>query len=92
MSELEVFMSEQIKILVPNYSTLELNAIVSASSYSIEFFAVVNGKRMQCFEMIDNGIFSEKNFNIVSSNIANYCRQLPDFDVNGVNRYAINLK
>ena len=56
MTELEPFVAEQIKTLVPSYDTVELKATVSASSFSVEFFATVNGKKMQCFEMIDEGI------------------------------------
>ena len=56
MTELELFVSEQIKTLVPNYEALELKATVSSSSFSVEFFATVDGKKMQCFEMIDAGM------------------------------------
>ena len=52
MTELELFVSEQIKTLVPNYEALELKATVSSSSFSVEFFATVDGKKMQCFEMM----------------------------------------
>ena len=49
MIELEVFVSEQIKTLIPNYDAVELKATVSSSSFSVEFFATVDGKKMQCF-------------------------------------------
>ena len=41
MTELELFVSEQIKTLVPNYEAVELKATVSSSSFSVEFFATV---------------------------------------------------
>ena len=42
MTELELFVSEQIKTLVPSYETVELKATVSSSSFSVEFFATVD--------------------------------------------------
>lgn len=92
MTELELFVSEQIKTLVPNYEALELKATVSSSSFSVEFFATVDGKKMQCFEMIDEGMFTEKNFNVVSKAIANYCRGLNGFNADGINKYTVVLK
>lgn len=92
MKELELFVSEQIKTLVPNYETIELKAVVSSSSFSVEFFATVGGKKKQCFEMMDEGTFSEKNFNIASKAIANYCRTLMDFNPDGINKYTVELK
>lgn len=92
MTELECFIAEQIKILVPSYDTVEFRATVSSSSFSVEFFATVDGKKMQCFEMIDDGKFTEKSFNVVSKAIANYCRELENFNVDGVNKYSIVLK
>lgn len=91
MTELELFVAEQIKTLVPNYNTVELKATVSASSFSVEFFATVDGKKMQCFEMIDEGMFTEKNFNAASKAIANYFRNLSDFNTDGINKYTVVL-
>ena len=92
MTELELFVSEQIKTLVPSYEAIELKATVSLSSFSIEFFATVDGKIMQCFEMIDEGMFTEKNFNIASKAIANYFRGMPGFIADGINKYTVVLK
>ncbi len=92
MTELELFVAEQIKTLVPSYDTVELKATVSSSSFSVEFFATVDGKKMQCFEMIDDGMFTEKNFNAASKAIANYFRGLSDFNSAGINKYTVVLK
>ena len=92
MSELEQFVSEQLKTLVPNYEVIDLKATVSTSSFSVEFFATVNGKRMQCFEMMDAGMFAEKSFNLVSKAIANYCRGMSDFNAQTINKYTVTLK
>lgn len=92
MNELENYVSEQLKTLVSNCDVIELEAAVTSSSVSVEFFATVEGKRMQCFQMIDNGMFTEKDFNAVSKAIANYIRRQPDFNKDGINRYAVVLK
>lgn len=92
MTELELFVAEQIKTLVPSFDTVELKATVSTSSFSVEFFATVNGKKMQCFEMIDEGMFTEKSFNAVSKTIVNYFRELADFNAEGINKYTLTLK
>lgn len=91
MTETELFVSQQIKILVPNYESVELKATVTLSSFSVEFFATVAGKKMQCFEMIDKNLFTEKEFNTVSKTIANYLRHLPDFKTSSINKYSIKL-
>lgn len=92
MTPLETFIAERLQTLVPQYDRMELEAIVTASSFSVEFFATVNGKRMQCFQMIDAGLFSEKAFHAVSKSIADYVRKLPDFNPTGPNRYTVVLK
>ena len=92
MTESERFVAEQLQTLLPKFDAVELNAAVSASSYSIEFFATVAGEKKQCFEMIDEGMFTEKDFNRASRAIADYFRKLPDFHANGVNQYSMTLK
>ena len=92
MTELELFVSEQIKTLIPSYDSVELKASVSSSSFSVEFFAIIKGTRMQCFEMIDKGMFTEKAFNTVSKTIVNHLRKLPNFKANSINKYTIILK
>ena len=92
MTELEVFVSGQIKTLIPNYDAVELKATVSSSSFSVEFFETVDEKKMQCFEMIDTGFFTEKNFNTASKAVANYFRGLPDFKKDDINNYTLVLK
>lgn len=92
MTELEFYVAEQIKTLVPSYDIVELKATVSSSSFSVEFFATVNGKKMQCFEMIDKGMFTEKKFISASKAIVNYFRGLCDFNADGINKYTVVLK
>ena len=85
MTESEIFVSKQIRTLVPNYDSVELKATVSSSSFSVEFFITISGKKMQC-------MFTEKNFNIISKAIANHFRGLPNFNTDSINKYTITLK
>lgn len=52
----------------------------------------IDGKKWQCFEVIDEGMFTEKEFNVASKNIANYFRGLSDFNKDGINKYTVSLK
>ena len=45
MKDLENFISENIKKLVPNYDIIELKATITSSSLSVEFFATVNSQK-----------------------------------------------
>lgn len=92
VTELETFVAEQIKTLIPHYDMVELEAAVTASSLSVEFFVTVDGKKMQCFQMIDDGLFTEKNFNTAAKAIAAYVREQPDFRQDGINRYHVVLE
>lgn len=91
MTRLENFISKQIKTLISSYDAIELEAAVTSSSLSVEFFATVDGKKRQCFQMIDDGMFTEKDFNAVSKAIADYVRKQPSFKKDGVNRYHVVL-
>ncbi len=92
MTELEErTIAEQIRKLVPHYSMIEFRAAVSSNSYTVEFYATVNGRRMQCFEMIDKGLFTEEEFDSVAKNIANYLRGRPDFQKGQRNTYNVYL-
>ena len=91
MNEMECFLAEQIKTLVPEYESVELKVKVNSTSYSVVFYATVDGERMQCFDMIDEGLFEEKDFDKVAKDIADYFRSLPDFNKEGLNKYIVNL-
>lgn len=92
MTESEKFIFEKIKQLVPNCDKVEFKASVNRSSYSVEFFALVDGKRLQCFEMIDVGLFTEKEFKDVSKAVAEHLRSRSDFKTDGVNKYEFLLE
>ena len=92
MTDFESYVSEQIKLLVPKYDVIELDAAISTKSVSVDFFATVDGRKMQCFQMIDEGLFSEKLFRAVAKAVAAYARTLPDFKQDSINHYNIVLK
>ncbi|GLC80952.1 hypothetical protein [Lacrimispora brassicae] len=89
MTELEKFISEQISHIVPNFEKLEVRANIGDSSYSVEFFATVDGTRMQCFDMVDEGLIKEKDLDTVSKSIANYMRCSSDYNIGNINKISV---
>lgn len=88
MTELEKFISEQISRLVPVFEKLEVRANISDSSYSIEFFTTIRGKRMQCFDMVDDGFIKEKELDAVSESIADYVRKTEEYQKGKINKIS----
>lgn len=92
MKESKSFIAKQIKTLVPEYESLQVKVKVNSTSYSVVFSAVISGKEKQCFEMIDEGLFTENDFDKVAKTIADYYRSLPSFDENKLNKYTVFLR
>lgn len=91
-SSLDDFVEQEIKNLVPKYNTIDLTATVGSTSFSVEFFATIGEKRMQSIQMVEDGHFTEKEFNAFSKKVANYIRKMPNFDKHGINKYKVLLK
>jgi len=89
VKELGLFIMEQIKSLVGKYERARVDVKANLTSYSVVFSAVIGGKEKKHFEMIDEGLFTEDDFDRVSEAIANHYRSLPDFDKNKVNKYTV---
>lgn len=90
-SDLETYVSGKISKLVPNFEKIEFKAQISDASYSIEFFATIDGKRMQNFEMIDNGMMNEEEFDEFSKDVAQYVRSSNDYNSGEVNEYSFEI-
>lgn len=91
MTELEKFFSNKISQLIPNYDKLEVRANVSDSSYMIEFFVTINGKRMQCYDMVDDGTLVEKELDDVFESIAQFIRNMSDYKKGEINKISFVL-
>lgn len=91
MSELEKNISDQIKKLVPVFDKLELKANIGDNSYSIEFFVTIDGKKMQCYDMVDDGLLDEKDLDEVSKHIANYIRSTASYEGGKINKITITI-
>ena len=57
----------------------------------IQFFATINGKRMQCYDMIDNGLIDESTFDSVVKEIATQIRLSPEYKNGEVNKLQFTL-
>ena len=88
MTELEKYIINQLTQLVPNADAFEVRANIGDKSYSIEFFASLDGVKYQCYEMIDNGIFKEKDFDTIVKQIAEYIRNCPEYHPGEINKFS----
>ena len=91
MTDLRSYAAEQLSRLLPDYEEIDFRANISDSSYSVEFFVTADGKRMQCYEMADEGIIDEDELNACTEAIANYARKTADFKKGEVNKYSFTL-
>lgn len=89
MTELETYIIDQLKQLVPNAEALEVRAIISDSSCSVEFFATIEKRKYQCFDMIDNGIIKEKDYDATVKQIAKHIRNSSEYCSGQINKFLI---
>ena len=89
MTGFKAFVADQLSHIISGCDKIEVRANVSESGYSFEFFATINGKRKQCFDMIDEGLFNEKDFDVVAKAVAQYARNTVDFKKGEINKYSI---
>ena len=90
MTELEKHVISQLTQLVPNAESFEVRANISDKSFSVEFFAFVDGVKQQCFDMIDNGIIKEKDFDNAVKQLAKFIRTSPEYRPGEVNKFQFS--
>lgn len=91
MSELEKYIMEQIEKFVPTFEELDVRANIGDSSYSVEFFVTIDGKKMQCFDMVDDGVIQEKDMDSVSESIAKYVRKTSSYESGKINKILVKI-
>lgn len=91
MEKLELQIQEQLKVLVPKAKNIELRATVSDSSYAIEFIAEVDGKKMQCYDMADNGLIDEDELNRILAEISDDIRKDASYKKGEVNKLSFTF-
>jgi len=88
MINLEDFATKQITSIIPKFDSVSLRATVSDSSYAIEFFVVIDGKKKQCYELADEGVLKESDLDDVLKRIAEYIRSSSDYRRDCVNKIS----
>lgn len=88
MNKLEKYVFNQLAQLVPNADAFEIRANIGDKSYSIEFFAFLDGVKYQCYDMIDNGMLKEKEFDTVVMQIAEYIRNCSEYRTGEINKIS----
>ena len=88
MTDLEKYVISQLMKLVPNAEKLEFRANISDKSFSVEFFAFIGGVKHQCYDMIDNGIIKEEDFDSTVKQLAKFIRSCPEYRPGEVNKFS----
>ena len=88
MTGLENYVISQLMKLVPNAEKLEVRANIGDKSFSVEFFAFIGGVKHQCYDMIDNGIIKEKDFDSTVKQLAKFIRSCPEYRLGEVNKFS----
>jgi len=91
MSDLETFISKEISLLIPSFENIDFRAQIGDSSYSVEFFVTINGKKMQCYDMVDKGLIKESKLDSVSENIAKFIRRMPSYKKGTINKIKLTI-
>ena len=89
MSDLETFISKEISLLIPSFENIDFRAQIGDSSYSVEFFVTINGKKMQCYDMVDKGLIKESKLDSVSESIAKFIRRMPSYKKGTINKIKL---
>ncbi len=92
MNSLEKFVTEEIKKIVPVFEVLEVRFNVGDSSYSMEFFVTIDGKRMQCYDMVDDGTIIEEMMDEIFDSIAKYTRVSETYKSGEINKTSFRLE
>lgn len=79
-------------LLESKWTNLELKASVGETSYSIEFFVDIKGKRKQCYELVDNKIIDEKEMDKAFEKFSKFIRTLPDYVKGNSNKLKIDVE
>lgn len=91
MTALDRYISEQVEKIVPTFEKLEFRGNIGDNSYSVEFFVTVDGKKMQCFDMVDDGLIKEKDLDTVSQSIVDYIRKSSSYESGKINKITTTI-
>ena len=86
MNEIKEYIIAQVGKMVPEFEKLEFRASISDTSRSSEFFITRAGERLQCYEMVDNGLLSDEKLDETFAAIADYWRKCADYKKGQINK------
>ena len=78
--------------MLPDVEQIEVRAYVNDYSYSVEFWVIVDGNRMQCFEMVDKGMLKESDVKSVNQSIAKFIRNSSTYKKGKLNKINLIIK
>ncbi len=88
MLDLEKYIVNQLKQLVPKADVFEVRANIGDNTYSMEFFATIDGVKHQCYDMIDEGAIKEKDFDTIINQLAKYIRTTSSYSPGEINKIS----
>lgn len=92
MTDLEKYIIDKLKQLVPNADGFDVRVNIGDKSYSVEFFAIIDDIKYQCFDMIDNGVIRETDFDVFAKQLAQYIRTSSEYRSGEINKFVFTEK
>ena len=86
MNKTEERAVELVKELVSNFEKMEFKASIGDTSRSVEFFVWVNGEKLQCYELADNGKIDELQMEKLFDSFAVFVRESGEYRAGEVNK------
>lgn len=87
MVKVEQYIVSQLKNLVPDADKFNVRINVSDSSCSMEFFAFIGGTKHQSYDLVDQGLFKEKDVDNITKQVAKQIRNCPNYKPGKVNKF-----
>ena len=86
------FIKKEIKRVISNATPHSIRGFVGEKSYGIEWWVVLDGKKIQCYELVDEEVIaSDEPIDKANENIANYIRKMDSYKSGKPNRFDASL-
>ena len=91
MNDIEQFIFDRIKKLIPKMTDISFRASISEKTYSMEFFVTIDGIKHQCYDMVDDGLLDSDALKQCQLEIVDYIRKSDSFVKGIINKYNFTM-
>lgn len=77
--------------LLPKLEDLEFHASINQSSYSVEFWTHIDGKRKQSYQLEDEGFYTEKEHKEACKRIVDFIKTTKEYKLNKEKIYKLRF-